>query len=98
MHVKSESVFFQTGDLFSFENRLIHGATNDEESERVHVIFDLLPQNFIVLIGRYIMWIVYYSRFTQFSIFKHHRHVVTIAPLLEAFKIVYESYGYKIKS
>jgi hypothetical protein len=34
---------FHEGDLFYFNNHIVHEAFNDNNSDRVHVIFDLLP-------------------------------------------------------
>lgn len=37
---------FVTGDLFYFNNHVLHEAHNLSEEDRIHVIFDLLPKNF----------------------------------------------------
>ena len=38
-----EEVRMQTGELWWFDNKAIHSATNDSEHSRIHLIFDLLP-------------------------------------------------------
>jgi hypothetical protein len=38
-----EVVIMQQGELWWFQNKLIHAARNDSPSWRVHVVFDLLP-------------------------------------------------------
>jgi hypothetical protein len=40
-----ESVIFQEGDLWWFNNKVIHSSRNDSDVWRVHVIFDLLPRS-----------------------------------------------------
>jgi hypothetical protein len=38
-----ESAIFREGELWWFNNKLIHSSANDSRAWRVHVIFDLLP-------------------------------------------------------
>lgn len=38
-----EEVRMQTGELWWFDNKAIHSATNESEHPRIHLIFDLLP-------------------------------------------------------
>lgn len=38
-----EEIRMQTGELWWFDNKAIHSATNDSKHPRIHLIFDLLP-------------------------------------------------------
>jgi hypothetical protein len=43
-----EVAIFTSGDLFYFNNHVTHEAFNESDQERIHVIFDLLPNNYRV--------------------------------------------------
>ena len=40
-----EEVRMQTGELWWFDNKAIHSATNESKHPRIHLIFDLLPNS-----------------------------------------------------
>lgn len=40
-----ESVRMQPGEIWWFDNKAIHSARNDSDLPRIHLIFDLLPEN-----------------------------------------------------
>ncbi len=49
---------FTTGDIFFLDNRSVHGGKHArEDEERVHIIFDILPNNPFVIIGRFVHWL-----------------------------------------
>lgn len=39
-----ESATWHTGELWWFDNKLPHEAFNESDKERIHIIFDVLPQ------------------------------------------------------
>lgn len=39
-----ESVWMQPGELWWFDNKLEHAAVNNSQTDRIHFIFDLLPE------------------------------------------------------
>lgn len=43
LNAGGESVRMREGELWWFDNKAVHDACNDSGSERVHLIFDLLP-------------------------------------------------------
>ena len=45
MRAGSEEVMMSNGELWWFNNKVIHGSQNLSESWRIHVIFDLLPNH-----------------------------------------------------
>lgn len=44
MRAGDEEVRMKTGELWWFDNKAEHEAMNDGETDRIHLIFDLLPQ------------------------------------------------------
>ena len=45
LNAGDESVRMQEGELWWFDNKAIHDACNDSDSDRIHLIFDLLPDD-----------------------------------------------------
>ena len=45
LNAGNESVRMQEGELWWFDNKAIHDACNDSDSDRIHLIFDLLPNH-----------------------------------------------------
>jgi hypothetical protein len=43
LNAGGESVRMQEGELWWFDNKAVHDACNDSDSDRIHLIFDLLP-------------------------------------------------------
>jgi hypothetical protein len=55
----TEKYVSKSGELVFLNNRRVHGAQNlTEESERVHLIFDVLPRNIFIIFGRYLVWLL----------------------------------------
>ncbi|MEL6920992.1 MAG: aspartyl/asparaginyl beta-hydroxylase domain-containing protein [Pseudomonadota bacterium] len=44
MRAGDEEVRMKTGELWWFDNKAEHEAMNDSETDRIHLIFDLLPE------------------------------------------------------
>lgn len=44
MRAGDEEVWMKTGELWWFDNNTEHEAMNDGDSDRIHLIFDLLPK------------------------------------------------------
>ena len=45
MQVESETRVWQEGEAWWFNNHVLHQAFNDAASERIHVVFDILPDS-----------------------------------------------------
>jgi hypothetical protein len=45
LNAGDESVRMQEGELWWFDNKAIHDACNDSDADRIHLIFDLLPDD-----------------------------------------------------
>jgi aspartyl/asparaginyl beta-hydroxylase (cupin superfamily) len=45
MRAGDEEVRMQRGELWWFDNDQVHEASNDGDSDRIHLIFDLLPRD-----------------------------------------------------
>lgn len=43
LNAGGESVRMQEGELWWFDNKAVHDACNDSDTDRIHLIFDLLP-------------------------------------------------------
>lgn len=56
VRVENESVTFQQGELWWFNNRLFHEFSHNSDDERIHLIFDLLPNSFIKRFFNYLQW------------------------------------------
>jgi len=41
----TEEKIFKTGDVFFYPNKVRHGARNDSNGDRTHLIFDILPKS-----------------------------------------------------
>lgn len=48
MRAGNEEVRMKTGELWWFDNKAEHEAMNDSDTDRVHLIFDLLPRRLAV--------------------------------------------------
>ncbi len=44
MRAGDEDVWMKTGELWWFDNKAEHEARNDGDTDRIHLIFDLLPE------------------------------------------------------
>jgi hypothetical protein len=62
--------FFKEGDVFFYENRVPHRASNDNKGERIHVIFDVMSKNPFVVFYKFILWKIRYKRYLNYSLFK----------------------------
>ncbi|HVY73049.1 MAG TPA: aspartyl/asparaginyl beta-hydroxylase domain-containing protein [Candidatus Paceibacterota bacterium] len=58
MHAGNEQKVFHTGDVFVFPNTVMHWAYNEGDTDRIHLIFDLLPKSTLALCVRFIYWLV----------------------------------------
>jgi hypothetical protein len=65
-----ETAVFKKGDLFFYENRIPHSASNTGESERMHIIFDVMPTNPLVIVYKFFKWKLMYKKYIDFSLFK----------------------------
>jgi hypothetical protein len=45
MRAGDEEVWMKTGELWWFDNKAEHEAMNDGDTDRIHLIFDLLPRH-----------------------------------------------------
>lgn len=53
----------KSGEIVFLNNRQVHGAQNlTPKSERVHLIFDVLPHNIIVIVAHYLVWLFWERR------------------------------------
>lgn len=43
MQIEDEEILFQEGELWWYDNKSHHESYNDSDTDRVHVIFDVLP-------------------------------------------------------
>lgn len=58
MHAGSEQKVFHTGDVFVFPNTITHWAYNEGDTDRIHLIFDVLPKSFFTLFIRFVYWLL----------------------------------------
>ena len=58
MHAGNEQKIFHTGDVFVFPNTITHWAYNEGDTDRIHLIFDILPTSTFVLFVRFVYWLV----------------------------------------
>jgi hypothetical protein len=47
----ADTKIFNEGDLFYFNNHVLHEAYNHNNSERIHIIFDILPKDLPTFVG-----------------------------------------------
>ena len=48
-NVDGESINMKEGDCWEINNNKIHSVTNDAKLERIHLIVDIMPENYIIL-------------------------------------------------
>lgn len=58
----TEEKLFKTGDVFFYPNKVRHGARNDSDSARIHLIFDLLPKNKWQQLSRFLRYLFVLKR------------------------------------
>lgn len=61
----NQVAIFHTGEVWWFNNLLIHEFMNEADQVRIHVIFDLKPISFIGKITNFFFWIYMFLRRTQ---------------------------------
>lgn len=83
---------FKNGDLFFYENRIPHSAENIGDSERIHLIFDVMSTNPIEVVYKFFIWKLLYKRYIDFSLFKDSGFVFndknSFSYLLEALRLI----------
>lgn len=82
---------FQDGDIFYLNNKEIHtGYIEDDSIERIHVIFDLLPHRLTSLIGLYLKWFYYATKYPLL-------HKKTLRERIAMFKKVLIAYKFALE-
>jgi hypothetical protein len=58
---------FHEGDFFYFDNHRVHEASNESDSERIHIIFDILPLRpyHIYFVSKSLMKTIFHNSFTK---------------------------------
>ena len=57
---------YREGDVWWFNNRVPHETFNDSDEERAHLIFDILPNNYLLRIKNLALWFYWGVRFRRF--------------------------------
>lgn len=85
---------FKEGDLFFYENRIPHSASNENQSERIHLIFDVMSANPFIIVYKFILWKILYKKYINYSLFKDSGYIFndknTLLYLLDALKLSLE--------
>jgi len=82
----SEQKIFHTGDVFLYPNKVMHGAKNIGEHERIHLIFDVLPRKKMILVFRFLHYLFLLKRTQRSKEYPSATFAQDIGNLFEALR------------
>jgi hypothetical protein len=79
---------FYEGDVLYLNNKDIHtGQMEDGSVERIHVIFDILPYRFMDLVGQYLRWFYFATKYP-------HLHKKTLSGRITTSRKIFHAYRF----